>query len=360
MTRILLLLLPIFIFASTIKVEKTAIKPFGKMVQTNAKITQLSNQKQEIVSRLSGHLEAYFVKAGEYVKKGDRVALIESMELSKMSAEYLALVKQEKASLIQKNTSMKLNKKGLSSQNDLNSAIISLQEIRSKINALASQLKSLGIDYKRLKEATDRFSIYAHADGVVGEITAPLHSNIDAQTLIMKLVNQSSYYAVAYLSVDDAMLITKDTKGWLSISKKSYPCSFVQLLPQIDAETQRAKVLFSIDNTPLNLLLGAFNEMDISIAPYKNAIMIKKSALSLFQGEWVVFVENEHHDEDEQDNDEEHHDEVPYQAKVVEIIDYVGDEVAIRGLKENVEYVSEGVYFVKSMMLKSSLGEHGH
>ena len=406
MTKYLLLLLPLLGFSSAIKVEHATLRPLGTMIHTNAQITQLSSEQQDIVSRLSGHLERYYVQAGQYVKGGEKVALIESIELSKMTAEYLALIQQAKAAEVQKNASMKLNQKGLSSQNDLSNAIIALQEIRSKQNALASQLKSLSINPTTLTEATDKFIIYAHADGVVGKIIAPLHSNVTAQTLLMTLVNQSNYHAVAYISVENAMKVTKDTKGWINIVNKKYPSSFVQLLPTIDAETQRAKVLFSIENSPSNLLLGAFNQMDISVAPYTDAVMVKKSALSLFKGEWVVFVEKEHeeaghheeksdHDHDEEktehdahasdkgheaheeehgeDEAEEHeeghggghgeheeHEEAPYMAKVIEIIAYAGDYVAIKGLTKDEEYVSDGVYFVKSMILKSSLGEHGH
>ena len=447
MTKYLLLLLPLLGFASAIKVEHAQLKPLGKIIKTNAEITQLSNQKQEIVSRLTGHLERYYVQAGEYVKGGEKVALIESIELSKMTAEYLALIQQEGAAQIQKDANMKLHQKGLSSQNDLSNAIIALEGIRSKQNALASQLKSLGLNPTKLTEATDKFIIYAHADGVVGKIIAPLHSNVDAQTLLMMLVNQSAYYATAYISTKHAMHVNKDTKGWINIAGENYDATFVQLLPNIDKATQRAKVLFSITNSPEKLLLGAFTEIDISLAPTRNVVMVKKSALTLFKGDWVVFTEKEHkdkvHHEEKSDHDhekedaghdehghdadveekghdshpndnhathkeeeahghddhahevhtedkghenhegeahnedeaghEEHdekeghggHDEhesevAPYQANVVKVIAYVGDEVAIEGLKADAEYVSDGVYFVKSMILKSSLGEHGH
>jgi len=356
--------------ASAIQMAHAQKKPLGTMVHTNAKITQLSNQKQEIVSRLSGHLEAYYVKAGQLVKKGDKVALIESIALSKMSAGYLSLNQQAIAAQKQKNTASTLHKKGLASANDLNKAIISLQEIRSKQNALASQLRSLGIDVNNLHQATDKFTLYAHANGVVGKIVAPMHSNVTAQTLLMTLVNQSHYYAIAYLGVDDAMRVDHQTKGWIAIDKSLYPTTFVQLLPSIDEETQRAQVLFSLDTNTSKFLLGSFRKMDISLAPLKEEVMVKKTALSLFRGEWVVFVKKEyeeeaHHEEEDHKHDaheheHEEHEEVPYAAKVVEIIAYAGDDVAIRGLKENEEYVSQGVYFVKSMMLKSSLGEHGH
>jgi len=402
MIKIIFILLPLFAFASTIKVEHATLKPLGKMLNTNAKITQLSEQKQEIVSLLSGHLEAYYVKPGQKVKKGDKILLIASMELSKMSAEYRSLKQQLKATITQKDSASKLHKKGLTSQHALNNAIIAFEEIQAKKNALASQLRSLGVNPKKLDKATDQFILYAHADGVVSRILAPLHSNVNEQTPLVTLVNQEAYYALAYLSVKDAMLISKQTKGWIDIAGKIYPTHFVQLLPTIDEETQRAQVLFSIENSPNNLLLGTFTQMTISFAPTQEVLMVKKTALTLYKGEWVVFTQKEHdeheeethdthedhdhdahkeeghekeghekkeheahteeaHEETEHDTHDEHEEEeAPYVAQVVEIIAYAGEEVAIKGLDIHEEYVSEGVYFVKSMLLKSSLGEHGH
>ena len=387
------------------------MKPLGKIVKTNAQITQLSDQKQEIVSRLSGHVEAYYVKAGEDVKSGDKVVLIESIALSKLTADYLALVQQIKPAKAQVNTTKTLYKKGLASKNQLSAHLIALETLRSQKNALASQLQTLGLSPDKLTKATDKFTLYAHADGVVGKILVSLHANVDAQTPLMTLVQQNGYYATAYLGINDAMKVTQETKGWIDIAGKNYEASFVQLLPNIDKETQRAKVLFSIKNSPSKLLLGSFTEIDISLAPSRDVVMVKKSALTLYKGEWVVFTQKEHkeehheeksdhdhdkeeashddheahekhdhdahkeekghddhkedaHDEKEESHGEgghdEHEEEVPYEANVVKIIAYIGDEVAIEGLKEGEEYVSDGVYFVKSMLLKSSLGEHGH
>ena len=376
MTKTLLFLLPLLAFSNPISMEHAKVKPLGKIVKTNAQITQLSDQKQKIVSRLPGHIESYFVKTGEQIKKGDKVALIESIELSKMSAEYMALRQQGKAAKEQLATAKKLYKKGLTSQNELNQNIIEIEDVLAKQNALESQMKSLGIDASKLTGATDQFTLYAHADGVVGEIFVPLHSNINAEDKLMSVVNQNGYYAIAYLGLNDAMKVSDKTTGFVTVADKKYPAHFVQLLPTIDEETQRAKVLFMMMKNPKNILINAFTEMDISLAPFTEAVMVKKSALTLFQGEWVVFVEKEHegeaHEGEEahghEDHDEEEHahgghkehEEVPYLPKVVEIIAYNGDDVAVKGLKVDEEYVSDGVYFVKSMILKSSLGEHGH
>jgi len=398
MTKTLLFLLPLLAFSNQISMEHATKKPLGKIVKTNAQITQLSDQKQKIVSRLPGHVEAYFVKTGQQIKTGDKVALIESINLSKMSAEYMALKQQAKAAKEQMATAKKLYKKGLTSQNELNQNIIEIEDVLAKQNALESQMKSLGIDASKLTGATDQFILYAHADGVVGEIFVPLHSNVNAEDRLMSIVNQNGYYAIAYLGLEDAMKVSDKTTGFVTVAGKKYPAHFVQLLPTIDEETQRAKVLFMMMKNPKNILINAFTEMEISLAPYTEAVMVKKSALTLFQGEWVVFVEADHegeehegeeahghddhddhakeeeahknesdhaHEEGEDHDDEGHgeheeHEEAPYEPQVVEIIAYNGDDVAIKGLKAGEAYVSDGVYFVKSMILKSSLGEHGH
>ena len=185
MTRTLLFLLPILAFSNQISMEHAQHKPLGKIVKTNAQITQLSDQKQKIVSRLPGHVEMYFVKTGQEITTGDKVALIESIELSKMTAEYVALKQQAKAAKEQLATAKKLYRKGLTSQNELNQNIIEIEDVLAKQNALESQMKSLGIDASKLTRATDQFILYAHADGVVGEIFVPLHSNVNAEDRLM-------------------------------------------------------------------------------------------------------------------------------------------------------------------------------
>ena len=376
--------------ADGVKVEHTKMMSLGDMVSTNAKITQLSNQKQEIVSILGGHIEKYFVKQGEEIKDGDKIVLMKSMKLSQMTAEYLALSKQIKASKTDLNTAQELYRKGVGSREEKNSKIISLQDIKSKRNSLKSQLEALGISTKELNSTTDELILYAHADGVVSELLTPLHSTVDAQTPLVRIAKESGYYALAYLTIDRAMRVTQDTQGWIEVAKKRYRCSFVQLLPDIDEETQQAQVLFWIEGDPKRLLLGAYLQIDISLPPYEKRVTVKSSALSMMQGEWVIFLSREEGDEKEHDDHKEHgddekhkehdehkdeakdqeehdehgdhdkHEESLYTPQVVEIITRSGDLVAIRGVDAGVEYVSEGVYIVKSKMLKSSLGGHGH
>jgi len=376
MTKIVLLLLTIMIAnADEIKISHAQLKTFGESIEVNAKIIQLSDQKQQIVSRLGGHLEQYFVQTGTKVDKGDKIAEIESLELSKMSATFIALKKEFSIAKEKVFNTHKLYKKGLVSRQELNTQQMSLTNIESKKNSLKSQLSSLNIDVKSLKKATDTFTIFAHADGKIEQLLANLHTNLNAQTPIVSLVQESGYYAEAYLPVDVALKMDKEIQATLILADKHYPCKFISLLPQVDHETGQAKILFWIESAQDMLLLNAYTKMQINTKGKEEFVAIKKSALTLFQGEWVVFVPNEeHHEEENEHAHEEHHEEasehehehdgdeeeLPYAAKVVEQLYTLEDFVAVKGIHADEAYVSDGVYFVKSLMLKSRLGGHGH
>jgi RND family efflux transporter MFP subunit len=362
-------------WADEIKISHTKHKKLGKILEANAKIIQLSNQKQQIVSRLGGHLAEYFVKSGQRVKKGDKIAKIKSLELSNMSASYFSLKKRLKVARQRVNNANKLYKKGLVSLQELSSEELALSNIEAKLNGLKSQLNSLDIE---LKKTTDSYIIKAHADGKIEKLLVSLHANLDAQTPIVSLVGDSGYHAKAYLPVLDSFKNIDNLKANLIVNNKNYNCKFVSLLPNVDELTGQAQMIFWIESGDDMLLLDAYHKIEIEFGKKRDVVVVKKSALSMFDGEWVLFVpaEEEHHEDEEEKEHQEHddkekedehahhehqdHEEVPFSLKVVEVVDTFGDEVAVRGIKEGQEYVSDGVYFVKSMLLKSKLGGHGH
>ena len=56
-----------------------------------------------------------------------------------------------------------------------------------------------------------------------------------------------------------------------------------------------------------------------------------------------------------------HEEEPQYEARDVKIVNQDDSYVAIEGLNINEEYVSDKTYYVKSLVLKSSMGDgHGH
>jgi len=362
------------LLAVEIPTQHAQERSFSKSVELNAKVIQLSNAKQSVMSLVSGHIEKYYVKPGSRVKEGEKVALIESIMLSKMTADFISLKKQFIA--LEKNykATNSLYEKGMASMQDVNLQSIQKNAMLAKISALQSQLKTLGINPKSLKKASADYILYAHSAGTISKILQPLHSVIGEDTAILSIVKSQAFYIKSYLPLEYASNVELGQKLVVSYNHRDIVTHVSQVLPELDEKTQRIVVLSFVSEKADDLYINAYVPAVLYFSANKKYVAVSKSALSFFNNEWVVFVPKAEDEHDEHDEDEEHdeHDEegeeheeheekqVPYEARVVEILVSDDKYVGVKGLELNEMYVSDKSYYVKSLMLKSSLGEHGH
>lgn len=358
------LFLIVNLYAIDVPIEKVEMHGFGKSVDLNSKIIQLSSNKQSIMALLDGRIKEYFVKVGDRIEKGQKIALIESIELSKMTSEYVSL-KNQYLSLNQNyNANKKLYKKGIVSLETLNTVSMQKNEMLARIETLKSQLKTLGLNPKKIKSTTSKYILYAFNDGTISELIQPKQAVVSKDTEIISVIKEKSFYLKSYLP----LLYAKDLKVGQKISFNFNGENLVtyinQILPELDEETQRIVVLSSIDESINGLFVNSYVTSTLYFNIDKKYIAVKKTALSFFNNEWVVFLPKEEyedsHDDEKKDGDNEEHEEQQFEARDVKIIEQNNEYVAIEGLNIGEEYVSDKSYFVKSMVLKSSLGGHGH
>lgn len=382
------------ISALDIPTKKVTMRTFTQTLKVNSQIIQLTNAKQSIMSRMEGKVAEYFVTVGDIVKKGEKIARVESIELSQLSAELSSLEQQLKP--VSKNylTSKKLYKSGMASQQELNERSIEYNTMKSKIESIQSNLALMGAN----KTSSDSYILYAYSDGIVTDILKPLHAIVGRAEPLVTIANEESIYVKSYLPLAYAKKIKIGQKSDIQYAGETIEIEVSQILHQLDKVTQQVVVLSKVGESKLHLFINAFVETIFYFGSAKSYTSIDKSALTLYQDEWVVFVPKEHEehlehtekhydelevylehgDEHEKhpEHKEEHHkeheehlehknehneeDEIPYDIRVINIIKTNREFVAIEGLDEGDEYVSDKSYYIKSLLLKASLGGHGH
>jgi len=368
---LLTLLITSSLFSIEIPTEHTQERFFGKSVKLNSQIIQLSNAGQSVTSQVSGHLEKYFVEPGQKVKAGQKIAMIESILVSKMTADYISLAKQYAA--LEKNyiATQKLYDSGMTSMQELNNQSIEKNALLAKINGLKSQLKTLNIEADKLKNATPNFILYAHGAGRVSELLQPLHTVIKVDEAIVSIIKEQAFYIRSFLPLKYASSVKIGQKLVVNYQSRNIVTHVTQVLPSVDEQTQRIVLLSSVDEKADDLFINAFVKSTLYFEAKQKYIAVKKSALSFFNNEWVVFVPKETqevHKSTAKDknageldanggNEEEEEAYAPYEVRIVEIITQDDKYAAIKGLEQNEEYVSDKSYYVKSMLLKSSLGD---
>lgn len=369
---IFMLVLSSSLLSVEIPTENTRLHSFGESIELNSKIIQLSNAKQSVTSLVSGHLEKYFVEPGENVKAGQKIALIESILVSKMTADYISYKKQSSSLKANYEANQKLYDKGMLSLQKLNTLSNELNAMNSNVSALKSQLETLNIDTKKLKKATGNFILYAHSPGRVSNLLQPLHTVIREDEALISIIKDQAFYVQSYLPLKYSGVVKIGQKLIVDYNGRKIVTHVAQILPELDVQTQRIIVLSSIDEKADDLFINTFVASTLYLEPTKKYVAVKRTALSFFNNEWVVFIHKKEHEEHGEDKHDEHdglgedkHDEhkdetAPYEVRVVEIITQDDDYTGVKGLEAGEEYVSNKSYYVKSMMLKSSLGEHGH
>jgi len=270
------------------------------------------------------------------------------------------------------------------SMQELNNLGIEKNSMDSKIVALRSQLQTLGIQTKNLNKATGNFILYAHSSGRVSSLLQPLHTVIREDEALISIIKDQAFYVQSYLPLKYASVIKNGQKLSVDYNGRKIVTHVTQILPELDVKTQRIVVLSSVDEKVDDLFVNTFVSSTLYFKPTQKYVAVKKSALSFFNNEWVVFIptkkeheETEHdgledekheahdeHGEEKHDDHDEHGErgEEPslYEARVVKIILQDDEYAGVQGIELDEEYVSDKSYYVKSMMLKSSLGEHGH
>jgi len=368
MSKIFLLisLLTLTLFAVEIPTKHAKMREFSKSIELNSQIVQLSNAKQSIMSLVSGHIEKYYVRVGQSVKRGQKIALIESIVLSDMTANFIYLKTQLDAQDKNYQALKSLYEKGMTSMQELNQESIKRDEALAKLTSLKSQLNTLGINTDTLKKASSNFILYAHSEGVVSQILQPLHSSIKEDTPIILVVKDQAFYLKSFLPMKFASKVKIGQKVVIDADDDKIVSKVTQILPYVDEKTQRVIVLSNIDSSFNKLYENAYTTARLYFDKTKKYVAVEKSALSFFNNEWVVFISKvaDEHEEHKEEIHEKHgydeENEAPYEVRVVNIVTQDEEFVAVEGLEVGERYVSDKSYYVKSQLLKSSLGGHGH
>jgi len=397
------------LWAIDVPIEEADKQIFQEEITMNSKIIQLSSSKSLVMAQLGGKIVKYLVKKGDKVKKGQALALISltstrelSLQIAPLKVELKAL--KNRLSISNRNYAIikKLYLSGVESKQKLNLQ----EEERANINSDIAVVKSKLSTFNLGKNTSDNtYTIYAQSTGIINDILVSPNAVVESSRALISIIKgEESFLIQSYVPLKYASQLKVGQKGQLLYGDKAYKMDISQILPELDEETQQIVIHSTLKERVKNLFVNAYVDSKLFIAKEEKYLAVKKSALSFFNNEWVVFVPKHHeehenhkeekheehkghghdettkekHDEHEEEDghghdetkkekhdkhgEEEGHEEeeVPYDIRVVKIIKQNDTFVAIEGLEEHEDYVSGKSYYVKSLLLKSSLGGHGH
>lgn len=326
----------------------------GRELSLPGEIVINTDRAAHIVPRVPGVVREVRKTLGDTVKQGEVLAVIESRELAKAKAEYLAAL--EKVSLAEAKyvREESLWKKKISAEMDYLDARQAWAEAKITLRAEEQKLHSLGFshDYlKRLSQMPDeeftRFEIVAPFDGTVIERHITRGEVVKDETDVFQIADLSSVWVNISVYQKDLQSVRKGQAVSISTDRDGNPAkakiAFVG--PIVKEETRTALARVILPNPAGYWRPGTFVNVKLTVEEFSVPVVVPKSALLSLEDKTVVFI---------QDKD-------GFEARPVKVGRATDDQVEIlSGLSSGEQFVAKGVFTLKSELKKEMLQVHEH
>jgi cobalt-zinc-cadmium efflux system membrane fusion protein len=338
-----------------IHLETARAGTLDQYIELPGEIVLNADRIAHVVPRVAGIVRKVQGKVGDRVKAGQPLAVLESRELAEAKAAYLAAIELEKLAKVNFKREERLWKKKVTSEQEYLDAGQAFAEARITKNSTEQQLHALGITHavlKNLPEHPDasytRFEIRAPQGGTIIEKHMTLGENVGADAGVFTIADLSSVWVNLNIYQKDLVSIRKGQSVEIEIGHgiPSVKGAIAWVGPQVDEATRTAKARIELANPDGSLRPGLFVTAKVMVGSSRAGLMVPKSALQMFEGKTVIFVQTDK----------------GFEPKPVELGRKNGTAVEIlSGLMTGQTYAAEGSFTLKAQLSKGAFDDgHNH
>ncbi len=357
--------------ASSIELGTFTLKNLSEVINANG-YTKLPPQNQADVSvYTSGIVKAINIIEGQFVKKGQVIATIESPEFTKLQEAYLTSKSNLEFLKLEYERQKTLSEEEVNSKKVFQKTKADYEIERARFNSLQRQLSVLNISGNGTTTAT--VPVLAPISGFITEIYIKIGSNVEAGKPLLNIVDNSKLHV-------DLLVYEKD----LHKVKAGQNVRFVltnqdnaEIMGKIfsvgkafENETKSVAVHADITNDKQKLIPGMYVNALIDIGASKVSALPLEAVIKA-DGREFIFVLEEGHKEETHDEKEGHSHEdgdkhseengKSYHFKRIEVktgtaqLGFV--KVALlQKIENDAKIVLKGAYYIQSHLLKTEGG----
>ncbi len=302
-----------------------------------AEVTVNLYRTAEVTPRITAQIIHRHARMGERVKKGEGLITLSSVEMADAQGQLLIASKEWQRV-------KKLGRKVVSEKRYV-AAQVNRQQAHAKVLAFGMtevQVKAL-LKQGDVSRATGTFDLISTQSGTVISDNFVIGRVVEPGQVLMEISDESRLWVEAQLEAEVAsrieigapVRISSDEQQWVN-------GKVVQIHRRMDESTRTLAVRIELESAEGGLRPGQFVKSAIALTAGKSVMAVPREAVILLQGDYVVF----------RPEGEEIH-PVPVERGVTR-----GNWTEIRaGLALGDEIVTQGAYVLKSMLLKSMIGD---
>jgi len=317
--------------------QKVGTQVLADEVVVPGEVTVNRYHSTEVTPRISAQITRRHARMGQQVKQGQKLVTLSSVEMAEAQGQLLIADKEWQRV-------QKLGRQVVSEKRFV-AAQVAHQQAYAKVLAFGmteAQVKAL-LKQGDVARATGAFDLLSPQKGTVLSDDFVLGRVVEPGAVLMEISDESRLWVEAQLSPEVAAAIEVGTPVRVSSDDRQWSAGkVVQLHRRMDETTRTLAVRIELDSSDSGLRPGQFVKSAIQIAAGEPVIAVPKEAVLLLQGDYVVF----------KPEGEEIH-----PATVERGVTRSNWTEIKAGLAQGDEIVTQGAYVLKSMLLKSMIGD---
>jgi membrane fusion protein, heavy metal efflux system len=334
--------------AAGIKVAPVTKEVLAEALTLPGEIAADPDRLARISSPAAGRIESVSFREGAAVKKGEVLAVVRVPEIASIRASQRAAQARAKAARSNAERLRSLLAERLASEQAVLDAETEAESLEVEAKSLAEQLGALGAG-----AGASSISVRTPISGTVVNREAVVGQPATADQVLGTVADLDEVWFLARVFEKDLGKLRVGAAAEVHLN--AYPAehfagSVEYVGQQIDSVARTVTARVRLKNRDGLLRLGLFGNCQIASGTPKKAdpqLVVARSAVTDVAGKSVVFVQRG---------------ESEFELHEVTLgEEALGRVGVLAGLREGEQVVTDGVFTLKSMVLKGSIGEeHGH
>jgi cobalt-zinc-cadmium efflux system membrane fusion protein len=298
-------LTPEAVQAAQIETAEAAIRPLAVAVTAPGRIAFTSTGVAYVAPRVAGRVDSIEVKLGDRVRKGAVLAHVESSDLGRARADYLAAAIRARVAEANFRREKELLGKGITSERETREAESAAAGARADLNAAEARLHTLGlsdVDIAALKldeHPSARFPARSPIAGTVVDIQATLGQSVESTTTLFTVGDLSTLWVLidaaesqlAHLSTGQNAVVTVP-----ALPGRTFEGRIEHIGDVVEEKSRTVHVRVAVPNGERLLKPGMFATAEIAAVPgaapagAAPRVVVPREAVQVLGNEKVVFV----------------------------------------------------------------------
>ncbi len=320
---------------------KAEMRALSGLISAPGEVTINAYRSSQVTPRISAQIIRRHARLGDHVRKGQPLVTLSSVAMAEAQGE-LMVADREWARV------KKLGRKVVSERRYIE-AEIKRQQAYARVRAYGMTHRQIRTLLKSgdVAKASGSFDLLSPQDGtvirddfIVGEMAEP-------GRILFEITDENTLWIEARLAPEDAARIALGSEARVSVDGSNWITGkVVQRHHSLDETTRTQSVRIELDNSADLLHPGQFVQVMLHSGAAPASVAVPSSAVLLMQGTPTVFKVE----------DDEIHPQ-PVETGITR----GGYTTITSGLMTGEEVVVQGAFLLKSLLLKSQMGEgHAH